>query len=216
MKTLIVDDHALFREGLAMVITKRFPRLHLLEAASMDEALAQLDRHPDTRLLLLDLGLPDSMGPPGSTRMLGLGLLRARVPQLTGVVISADDSPETVLAAIHAGAAGFIPKTVRGDVMLDALQVVLDGGVYLPPSVVSAPAETSAPGLTPRQMEVLRLVVEGHSNKTICRHLDLSESTVKTHLETIYRKLDVKSRTQAVVAVAGLGLRLPAWGRGTD
>jgi len=208
MKTLLVDDHALFREGMALMIALRFPQLELLEAGTMDEAMHQLDIHPDTQLLLLDLALPDSVD------TLGLCRLRAQAPQLTVVVVSADESAETVLAAIEAGAAGFIPKTARGDVMQEALRVVLDGGVYLPQSLVSAPPEPDTMGLTPRQLDVLRLLVEGHSNKLICRRLALSESTVKTHLETIFRKLDVKSRTQAVVAVAGLGLRLPAWQRG--
>lgn len=148
--------------------------------------------------------------------------LREHAPQVTIVVLSADESPETVLAAIDAGAAGFIPKTARSGVMQQALRTVLAGGVYLPPAMLLAPrAEAAAvaldpappdadavTGLTPRQTEVLRLLIEGKPNKLICRELELSESTVKTHLASIFRRLGASSRTQAVVAAARLGLQL--------
>ena len=128
-------------------------------------------------------------------------------------MLSADDSPDTVLAAIDAGAAGFIPKTARSGVMQQALRTVLAGGVYLPPAVLLAPRAQTAEadtltGLTPRQTDVLRLLIEGKPNKLICRELALSESTVKTHLASIFRRLGASSRTQAVVAAARLGLQL--------
>jgi DNA-binding NarL/FixJ family response regulator len=212
MKTLLVDDHGLFRDGLAMLILRAFPELELLQAGDIAEALARLASDPDIGLLLLDLALPDSAGTSGLRR------LREHAPQVTVVVLSADESPETVLAAIDAGAAGFIPKTARSGVMQDALGVVLGGGVYLPPAVLLANAvpEAFAPpdaldevaGLTPRQRDVLRLLIEGKPNKLICRELALSESTVKTHLAAIFRRLGANSRTQAVVAAARFGLRL--------
>lgn len=216
MKTLLVDDHGLFRDGLAMLITQGFAQLELQQAGDIAEALRQLQTHPDTELLLLDLALPDSAGTSGLMR------LREHAPQVTIVVLSADESPETVLAAIDAGAAGFIPKTARSGVMQQALRTVLAGGVYLPPAMLLAPrAEAAAvaldpappdadavTGLTPRQTEVLRLLIEGKPNKLICRELELSESTVKTHLASIFRRLGASSRTQAVVAAARLGLQL--------
>lgn len=220
MKTLLVDDHALFREGLALLITQGFEHLVLLQAGDITEALEQLAAHPDVQLILLDLALPDSAGTSGLVR------LREHAPQITVVVLSADETPEMVLAAIDAGAAGFIPKTARSGVMQAALRVVLDGGVYLPAAALltragfdgeeaAAPApaalllETDAlQALTPRQCDVLRLLIEGKSNKLICRELELSESTVKTHLASIFRRLGASSRTQAVVAAARLGLRL--------
>ena len=221
MKTLLVDDHSLFREGLALLITQGFPQLALLQAGDIAEAMQQLASDPDIELLLLDLALPDSAGTSGLIR------LREHAPQVTIVVLSADESAATVLAAIDAGAAGFIPKTARSGVMQEALRVVLAGGVYLPPTVLLAPraeadeaAATAAAfdppaadadavtGLTPRQCDVLRLLIEGKPNKLICRELDLSESTVKTHLASIFRRLGASSRTQAVVAAARLGLRL--------
>jgi DNA-binding NarL/FixJ family response regulator len=220
MKTLLVDGHALFREGLAMLITQGFAELELLQAGDVRGMLAQIERHPDLRLVLLDLALPDAEG----TR--GLLQVRAHAPQATVIVLSGDASPETVLDAIGAGAAGFIPKTSGSGAMRQALRVVLDGGVYLPPSLrpsaiaaeAVAPAAPATPapdlaGLTPRQCDVLRLLIEGKPNKLICRELELSESTVKTHLASIFRRLGATSRTQAVVAAGRMGLWLgPAVG----
>jgi len=211
MKTLLVDDHPLFREGLAMLITQGFPELALHQAGGIAEALEHIGREGDIALVLLDLGLPDSNG------MQGLQRLREHAPEVTVVVLSANESPETVLAAIDAGAAGFIPKTSRLGVMQAALRVVLNGGVYLPegllghtPPTTEMDADAAALGLSPRQLDVLRLLIEGRPNKLICRELDLSESTVKTHLAAIFRKLNANTRTQAVVAAARLGLRLSA------
>jgi DNA-binding NarL/FixJ family response regulator len=203
MKTLLVDDHGLFRDGMALLVARSFPQLELLEASSLAEALRQLDSHRDLRLAFLDLGLPDSEA------LDTLAAFRRRAPHVCVIVVSADASPATVLKAIDAGAAGFIPKTARSHVMQTALQVVLDGGVYLPQPLVSVPDRPWKTGLTPRELGVLSLLVQGQSNKLMCRQLDIAESTVKTHLEAIFRKLGVASRTQAVVAVAGLGLRLP-------
>lgn len=207
MKTLLVDDHTLLRETLAAVMGQTWPTLEVLQSGSLADACAQCDAHADLRLVLIDLGLPDAVG------MSSLTTLRERAPNARHVVVSADDRPQTVLDAIDAGAVGFIPKTSEFRVMVDALDRVLQGGVYLPPSATcqpDLPTTADAPALSPRQLAVLGLLVEGHSNKAICRALDLSASTVKTHLETIFRRLAVSSRTQAVLAVARLGLRLPA------
>ena len=131
------------------------------------------------------------------------------------VVLSADDRPEIVLAAIDAGAAGFIPKATESRLLREALATVLRGGVYVPPITLAAsppppgqPASAERLGLTPRQIDVLRMLVDGRSNKLIGRALDLSPSTVKTHLEAIFQRLQVNSRTQAVVAAARCGLKL--------
>lgn len=211
MKLLLVDDHALFRDGLALLIDQAgLPAQHLLHAGDLAEARARLAEHPDIRLVLLDLALPDSDGLDTLRRLREPGGAPACL------VVSAQDDARTVLAAIDAGAAGFIPKTTQSELMLHALRTVLAGGVYLPTSVSARPAERAAAtvdaaeqlGLSPRQVDVLRLLIEGHANKQIARALALSESTVKTHLEAIFKRLDVNSRTQAVVSAARLGLRL--------
>ena len=212
-KALLVDDHAFLRDALALVMAQEFPFLQLLRAGTLGEARAALEAHLDVDLVLLDLALPDGHG------LDVLPQLRATTAA-TLVVMSADDSNATILAAIQAGAAGYIPKTLESARMLEALRVVMAGGVYLPPRLLDAgpggaPATTGmavrAPGdlgLSPRQGDVLRMLIEGKPNKLIARELEMSESTVKTHLAAIFRKLDATSRTQAVVAAARLGLRL--------
>jgi DNA-binding NarL/FixJ family response regulator len=211
MKILLVDDHTLFRDGLALLIERTFPQFALLQAGSIAQALDQLSRCDDVAFVLLDLGLPDASG------LSGLARLHENAPQARVIVLSADERAETILGAIDQGAAGFIPKTAQRDVLKTALQTAIDGGVYLPATVGAARPDAAqsahavdALSLSPRQLDVLRLLIEGKSNKLICRELNLSTSTVKTHLEAIFRRLDVNSRTQAVVAAARLGLRLSA------
>lgn len=213
MKCLLVDDHALFRDGLKLLVGMEFPDIEMLQAGTLSDALQLLSRHPQISLVLLDLKLPDA------SDLLALNAVRKHHDGVTCVVLSADENPSTVIAAIDAGAAGFIPKTTQARGMLHALRTVLAGGVYLPANVASQSLEKSPNsgsglrepdlGLSSRQMEVLRMLVEGKSNKQISNSLMLSESTVKTHIEAIYRRLDVKSRTQAVVSAARLGLMMP-------
>ncbi len=202
MKALLVDDHALFREGLALLMAHAFEGVQCLQAASIDEALALGAQHPDLALTLLDLGLPGNVG------LEGLRQLQQEMPGPALVVLSADDAPQTVLDSINAGAQGFIPKTAQPGKMREALAHVLAGGIYLPEPLHAADARGPATiDLSERQLDVLRLLIRGRSNKLISRELDLSESTVKTHLAAVFRKLEVNSRTQAVVKAASLGLR---------
>lgn len=218
MKALLVDDHALFRSGLMLLLGARFPDVVMREADGLTQALAHLAAEPDIELVLLDLGLRDSDGLPT------LRQLRAVAPERTIVVLSANDDTDTVIAALNEGAAGFIPKTTRGKAVEQALRIVLDGGIYLPPVVYHAVAplpeleQTEEErtvevidrlGLSPRQIDVLRLLTAGQSNKVICRELELAESTIKTHLLGLFRKLGVNSRTGAVVAAAKLGMKFP-------
>ncbi|WP_290872686.1 response regulator transcription factor [Aquabacterium sp.] len=220
MKLLLIDDHALFRDGLTLLMTLRLrlpgESLEVLQAGNLGEAAAVLALHPDVSLALLDLGLPDHQG-------LGtLHLWRELAPHVPVVVLSADDRPDTIISAIDAGASGFIPKTVHTAVMQEAISRVLAGGVYLPALPCAHGAEAGhwlddpldgeealdGMGFSDRQVDVLRLLIEGKANKEICRLLNLSESTVKTHLGAIFRKLKVNSRTQAVVAIAKAGVSL--------
>jgi len=205
---LLVDDHRLLAESLGELLQLRFPSCSVMHAFSLAEALSKLT--DDCHLVLLDLGLPDASG------LEAVQAVRAHAPQARIVVLSADDRPETVRSTIELGASGFVPKHAKSDQLLHALSAVLQGSVSLPAAAVaSLTVESSAPvshgedhGFTPRQRDVLRLLIEGLPNKLISRNLGLSESSVKTHLDAIYRRLGVSSRTQAVLAVARLGMRL--------
>jgi len=206
MNVLLIDDHTLFRDALSLLLKSRLPDLQVRHAGTLAEALQALSADPPPQLALLDLNLPDSRGVDAVRR------LKAAADALTIVVISGDEEPDTVLAAIDAGAASYIPKTARKAMLDEALETVLDGGVYVPQRTLTDVApllpEPATVDLSPRQLDVLRLLVEGKSNKLICRALDLSEGTVKTHLTAIFRKLDVDTRTQAVIAAARLGISL--------
>lgn len=211
-KALLVDDHPLFRDGIAMLIGLEFPQWELAQAGSLEEALLALRQDPEIAIVMLDLALPDSEG------LMGLTRLRLQSPGPRYVVLSSTEGEHVTLAAIDNGACGFIPKSSQTGTMLGALRTVLQGGVFLPsgirlaaatPPLLQAEGSTAERlGISPRQADILTLLVEGKTNKHICRELGIAESTVKTHLGTIFRKLGANSRTQAVVAAARMGLRL--------
>jgi DNA-binding NarL/FixJ family response regulator len=217
MHILLVDDHALFREGLKFLLRSLDAELELEEAGDCAQALERASRqHYD--LVLLDLKLP------GGNGMDTLRALREAVPAAPLVVISGEEDPHVVREAIERGAMGFIPKSSTPEVLIQALRLVLARGVYLPPAVLdrraapAAAAPATSPqadtgagrllGLTPRQADVLRCVIQGKPNKIIARELDISEGTVKAHLSSVMHALGARNRTEAVYAAAKLGLRL--------
>jgi len=220
MKILIVDDHPLVREALAGVVAELDREVETIQADSGEAAVAALAVHKDLALCLLDLMLPDADGTEVLAR------IRAERPEVPVVVLSAQDTRANVLAAIDAGAMGFISKRSATSVLVEALKLVLVGGVYLPPELLRGEGKhepTSMPGsagnsptcaaeslgLTKRQKEVLALLVQGMPNKLICRELGLAEGTVKTHAAAIFRALGVSNRTLAVFALSRLGIQLP-------
>lgn len=221
MKILLIDDHPLFREGVALLLKPLVEGLETWEAGSCEEAFSVLAQHGSADLVLIDLGLP------GLSGLEGLKRLREEHPEVPVVVMSSADDKDTVLSVLDAGAMGFIPKSSTSQVMLGALRLILAKGIYLPPSVFlaarAAPAASPAPasaapapatgrrpsdlGLTPRQADVLHLLLQGKPAKLIGRQLDLSLSTVKAHTSAVLRALNVTTRTQAVLAAGRLGLR---------
>lgn len=223
VKILIVDDHPLIREALRQVLSVLDTGINLLETQNFTETLAAVGGNPDLDLILFDLGLPDVDG------IDALSELRKRHPAIPVVVLSASEHPSTVLRAIEIGAMGYIPKTTSSQLLLNALKLVLSGGVYLPVEVLRQHEGTPEPalrlaaqasqvgkmltpraiGLTARQADVLARMVQGKSNKLICRDLDIAEGTVKIHVTAILKALNVSNRTQAVIAVGKLGLQLP-------
>lgn len=217
MKILLIDDHALFRDGIRLLLGELSPEPEVLEAGDCGSGCALLEQHPDVSLILLDLELPDLNGTEALQR------IRGRYPDIRLVVVSAHENVSNVLAALDAGALGFIPKAATPEIMLAALNLVLAGGIYLPPVMLSADTRNDASaeqsgaalpegpaleGLSDRQVTVLRKLLQGRSNKDICRELDLSPSTVKNHVSAVFRVLNVSTRTQAVVAAARLGFTL--------
>lgn len=215
MKVLLVDDHALFREGLRLLLQRMDAGFEVLEAGHVDAALRTMAQHPDLALVLLDLGLPDMAGVDA------LSLMRTQHPGIPVVVISALQDRPCVLEAINRGAMGFIPKSSDSALLTHALRLVLAGGVYIPVSALvdtPEPVDTTTPaglqaqtemlqtlGLSARQIEVLVQMVQGLPNKLIARNLGLSEATVKSHVTATLRALRVANRTQAVLAVGKMG-----------
>jgi DNA-binding NarL/FixJ family response regulator len=219
VKILVVDDHPLILEALHHVLRQLDGEVEVYDARTAEDGRHLVADHPDAGLLLLDLTLP------GADGFSLLEELRADHPAMPVVVISASDRREDILRAIDLGAMGYIPKSSSNQVTLQALRLVLSGGVYLPPIALSArddPADAPPPaaddaathttarelGLTARQAQVLALILQGKPNKVICRELGLAEGTVKIHVAAILRALNVSTRTQAVIEASRLGLQL--------
>jgi DNA-binding NarL/FixJ family response regulator len=212
LKALIVDDHPLIQQALTNVLLGVQPHVEIAVASDCHRALEMAGEGAEPDLVLLDLNLPGISGIPA------LKLWRTRFPAIPIVVLSALDDQKTILAAIAAGAAGYVPKSSSNVVMAHALELVLAGGRYLPPEVLApsggsavstarkAPTSADALGLTDRQLDVLRLLAKGASNKAICRELGLAERTVKAHVTAVMRSLNVSSRTQAAVQAVRLGV----------
>lgn len=219
MKILVVDDHVLIRDATRGVLREVDDSATIHEARNAREAADLIAENPDISLVLLDLNLPDRDG------LEMLADLRSNHPAIAVVMLSAFSDRENVLKSLDLGAQGFIAKTSTRDVLVGAIKLVLAGGIYIPPEVlVRTPAPSQSQnsvasdqirmtpadlGLTGRQLDVLALVMQGKSNKLICRQLELAEPTVKNHVSAILKALKVNNRTEAVVAVAALGWSFP-------
>jgi len=216
MRALVVDDHPLIQEAVSNVLRRLDASVDIDVAGDCEKGIELASRAPEPDLILLDLNLP------GLSGIAALKVWRERFPGVPVIVLSAITDPQTVLAALGAGAAGFIPKSSSNEVMLNAVRLVQAGGKYLPSEILSGPGSprtvprtrrdtTSVDtlGLTARQIDVLRLIASGASNKVICRELGLAERTVKAHITAVLRALKVSSRTQAAIAAARLGIAGP-------
>ena len=218
MKILIADDHRLVIEAVKAKLSELADGIEFCLALSVDELLACLSE--DIDLAVIDLNMP------GADGYAHIDEVRRRMPSIPVIVLSGYEDPAMMRAALERGALGFIPKAYSPDVMLSAVRLVLAGGVYVPPMMLSAmpagitvaPPQAVLPGrpaaaptlenlrsvLTERQVEVLRLLSQGKPNKLIGRSLGISEGTVKIHLAAIFRALNVRNRTEAVVAAQTL------------
>lgn len=213
LKLLVVEDHALVREGLVRLLGQIEEGATVFEAADFESALTVLDNEEEFDLVLLDLALP------GIDGFAGLDILRRRYPAMPVAVVSAFDDTPTITRVLNLGASGFIPKAFSGEALLSAVREVLAGNIFRPSGQNGARLDDATPvpptkvgvrpdevGLTDRQAQVLCLMVRGLSNRDIADQLDLSEGTVKIHATAVFKALGVTSRTQALVAVARYGI----------
>ena len=218
MDILLVDDHALFREGLALVLKQQLNssegNVNILEADCAKTALQALQQHQDLDLILLDLHLPDNQD------FSLLQQIKSSDPSIPVAMLSANEDAQKIQQALQQGASGFITKNSKSSVMISAIQLILAGGIYVPPAILKAdlsgdsetaskPSHTLSTStntidnsatvqLTERQKEVLHLMDDGLSNKEIAKVLSMSPSTVKVHVAAILRACNVNNRTQAV------------------
>jgi DNA-binding NarL/FixJ family response regulator len=202
-RILIIDDHPLFREALQSAIMRILPKTEIYEAPNFPEALKAIRAIGRIHLVLLDLYMPDMRG------FEGLLTLRTLYPTLPVAVISGQEDPRFVREALNYGAAGFIPKSYSKEQIAAALSDILDGNVFAPANtdrVVLSPEEQEKialarqlMSLTRQQLVVLKMMREGKLNKQIAYEIGLSETTIKSHVSEILRKLNVISRTQAVL-----------------
>lgn len=200
-RIIIADDHPLFRNALHQAVELAIAGAQLLEVDSIDNLMRLLGEVDDVDLLLLDLKMP------GASGFSGLALLRNQYPDLPVVVVSASEEPAVVQQAMRFGALGFIPKSAPMRTLVSALNTILEGEPWFPEgiSLDDAPGDNIADrlaSLTPQQFKVLTMLSEGMLNKQIAYELAVSEATIKAHVTAIFRKLNVKNRTQAVIALS--------------
>lgn len=237
MKVLLIDDHPLILQALQSVIQGLGDDVTVVGVDSARAARETLKADSDYDLVLLDLQLGDADG------FDVLVEFRAKYPALPVVVVSASDRTSDVIRAVDAGAMGFVPKRASNESLFEALHMVMSGGIYVPPMTMGSEKNATPPGgdtvpdvlrvmrdsaeepgfqsheplkalgLTPRQTDVLALLLQGKPNKLIARELNLSVETIKDHVAAVLRALNVNSRTQAVLAVSQMSQRggLSAW-----
>src|SRR5258708_5047747 len=207
---LIADDDEFFRVALSTILTGKLGFTEVVQAASLDEAVEKLSAQANISLALFDLAMP-GMESPASLRA-----VRDCFEELRVAVVSGSKNRQDVLAALQAGVHGYVPKGLGIVELARALQHIVDGVIYVPPSIavlptaadepsvapgrLTSPTNSTLESLTPRQRGVLALLVKGQSNKAIARELKLGEGTVKVHMAALFRSLGVKTRAAAAVA----------------
>ena len=205
MRALVIDDHPLVHEIMPAVLAKALGEVAVATEATLEAGLERASDGEAPDLVLLDLGLPGCAGLDAIARF------RMKFPQLPVVVLSANCDAESILGALDAGAAGYIPKTSKPEVMIAALKVIAAGGTYVPPEALEeaakgAPRRRRHFDLTERQRDVLRLILKGYNNERIASELAIAPNTVKQHAHAIFTALGVSTRAEAVVAATRHGL----------
>jgi DNA-binding NarL/FixJ family response regulator len=207
---IVADDHPLFRAALTQAIGAQVEGADVLEAEHLKCLEQQMTN--DIDLVLLDLHMP------GANGFSGLIYLRTHFPSVPVVVVSGNEQASVSHRAMHFGAAGFIPKSSSMGDIVSAIQIVLNGGQWVPPDLSAADQEMDSEdskladqlsSLTPQQFKVMVMLTEGLLNKQIAYELSVSEATIKAHVTAILRKLGVYSRTQAVIMAGRLRIEHP-------
>jgi len=210
-KYIVADDHPLFRNAICQVLQTLDENSDIVEAQDMASLQIKLADHPDTDLVLLDLHMPGAHG------FSALAYVKGQFPDLPVLVVSANEKPEIMQRAVEFGSKGFLPKSSDIEKIQKAIQSALSGNVWLPEQATeSTPVSEDEcklmegiASLTPQQYLVLTMLAEGLLNKQIAYELDVTEATIKAHMTAIFRKLGVRSRTQAVLAISKLNLEPP-------
>jgi DNA-binding NarL/FixJ family response regulator len=206
-KIIIADDHPLFRQALLDTLKSKLTKTTWLEAQTIEELDQQLNNHNDSDLVLLDLNIP---GAHGFNTLIHV---RNHYPHIPVVVVSAHEDHDTIGQAMEYGAAGFVPKSTPVDNIFTAIQQVLTGEIWVPATFRENATKTDntniaerVASLTQQQYRILMMFAQGMLNKQIAYDLSVSEATIKAHATAIFRKLNVRNRTQAVIAIGQLDL----------
>lgn len=201
-RIVIVDDHPLFRAALRQTLAGEGSEYSVSEAGDLEQLATALEADRDCDLVLLDLNMPGVRG------FSGLLLLRAQYPDVPVMIVSAVEDATVVRRAFELGAAGYLQKSVGPAEIRAAIETVLAGGIAAPEGVETTQPDDQSElmrrlaSLTPQQVRVLMMLSDGLMNKQIAYELTISEATVKAHVSAILQKLNVDSRTQAVIAAA--------------
>lgn len=211
-KIIIADDHPLFRTAMQQAVKQLVPDVTIEQAESLPELQQLVEQHKDADLVLLDLQMPGAHG------YSGLVFLRSHFPEIPVIVVSACEDPAIMCQAIDHEASGYIAKSSPLENIAEAIELVLQGDIYLPegarrhqhqPDQQALDMAERLASLTPQQFRVLTMMTEGMLNKQIAYDLEVSEATIKAHVTAIFRKLGVRTRTQAVIAVQALDIEKP-------
>lgn len=204
-KIIIADDHPLFRQALLETLKTNMPETQWLEAETIPDLEALLSDNTDADMLLLDLNIP---GAHGFNTLIHV---RQHYPKIPVVVVSAYEDSGTITQAMSYGASGFIPKSTAAPVIFEAIEQVLNGSIWTPQTISELNLEDSKSdiakrvgSLTQQQYKILMMFAEGMLNKQIAYDLSVSEATIKAHATAIFRKLNVRNRTQAVIVLGQL------------
>lgn len=197
---LIADDHPLFQAALKETVSSALPHAKIEVVATYDEIRVFLEENDDIDLVIMDLKMPGNLG------LMGLLDLRKSFPSVAIAICSANENQQMIVNALHYGAIGYIPKSLRLNQIKEAVKSIIQGESFIPSGLVAQvdphqEAVDKLSLLTPQQLRVLKMIAQGLLNKQIAWELNIKETTIKTHVSDILKKLDISNRTQAAMFV---------------